>query len=233
VRRALLIFAVAGSGCSLLAPSDAELRDDAFCQHNPDHTFCADFETGALTDNWSLEQSAGTVEVDEGALVTTLNVGADGVSAQAVHGVQLTSRVQVELDLEVDRGSDTTTAQVQPVRLTLLPPPSGYDALSVSVAVDDIGPAVEVESQPSGGAPATPQTAIAGSLAGWHHLRLEWSLANGSLTLTLDGKTAAMAETPHVSAKSAQLQLGAASVTAVKSAWRIRHDNVLIDADGP
>lgn len=231
MRRALLIVVLAGSGCSLLAPTDAQLRDNAFCKHNPDHTFCADFETGALTDNWSLEQSAGTVVVDEGALVTTLNVGADGMSAQAVHGVQLTSRVQVELDMEVDRGSDTTTQQVQPLRLTLLPPPSGYDALAVSVAVDDVGPAVEVESQPAGGALARPQTAITGNLEGWHHLLLEWSLANGSLTLTLDGKTAATAETPHVSAKSAQLQLGAPSVTGVKSAWRLRHDDVLIDAD--
>jgi hypothetical protein len=230
VKRALLMLCLLGSGCSLLAPTDAELHKNPFCDKNTGHTFCADFETGALTDNWSIEQSAGTVAIDEGALLTTLNVGADQTQAQALHAVTATTSVRVELDMEVERGSDTTTKEVQPLRVTLLPAPSGYDALSASLDWTNQGPMLELESQVTGAPPITPQTAIDGSLASWHHVIFDWDLPGGMVKLTLDGTVAATANAPHVTAKSAQLRLGAAHVSGVTSAWQIRHDNVLVDA---
>lgn len=226
-----------GKSCTSTCPSGLPCINGVcggtqdFCAANPGHGFCADFETGELTSDFSIVTEAGTVEIDDtqgksssASLLTTVTPGVDQVFAHARRPFTTENGARVELDLKVHR--DGSTREIQPLRLSIEPPPPGFDFIRASLVIyDATGPTLEIGHDQD-----YDDTPFAMPLEEWVHVIFDWSFDTGALELTVNGDLAANPTTPTFTATQASLTIGAGLVSSPSTAWQISHDNVLIDA---
>lgn len=231
-----------GKRCTSTCPSGLPCVDgicggaQAFCATNPGHGFCADFETGELADDFSVLEEAGTIRIDHdkgkassSSLLTTVTPGVDQVFAHARRPFIAQNGTRVELDLFVQRSG--STKEVQPVRISIEPPPDGFAFMRASLVIyEATGPTFELGYQQNGGSSQFEDTPFALPFEDWVHVVFDWSFDTGSLEIFVDGETAATPTTPAFEATQAVLAIGAGLVSAPSSDWKLSHDNVLIDA---
>ncbi len=201
------------------------------------HSFCDDFDHGALGATWDgvvvqsgpLVYSTSNEITPPNSLEATGN--ATGSPTELVKNFPSADHTHVEFDLMIQNPAVVQNAEVDFITIEATQPPSGIGFADLTFSrlggTSNLG---EYASPVDGGVAARQDLAISEAFGGWRHVALDLVFSAQTLELRIDGTLVQTLHfNPALTASPLKVSVGAAYVSGTSGDWDVFVDDFVVD----
>jgi hypothetical protein len=225
----------AGVDAKLDGTTTSDASDAAVSPCTSQHTFCDDFDHGALGGAWDSKQTSSGLALSSSAVTAPFALEATASNGDApalVKHFDGANHTHVEFDAMVQSTGDVSNIEVDLVSFIMDDSPDPYDFTVLDMMRWQGESQIEQYLEQADGGSTGQDLAFAETFASWHHLALDFDFSKQTFTAAVDGvPVQSISLAPTLGETGYTVYLGVAYSDTTSSPWKIFIDDFTLDQE--